>query len=52
VELIFGLNQEKATTLVLVTHDLELAKRCRRIIRLKGGIVVSDEMSAPANYAN
>src|SRR4051812_9364337 len=43
VELIFGLNQEKATTLVLVTHDLELAKRCHRIIRLKGGSVVSDQ---------
>jgi putative ABC transport system ATP-binding protein len=52
VELIFGLNHEKATTLVLVTHDLELAKRCQRIIRLKGGAVVSDEQSLPANHAN
>lgn len=52
VELIFGLNHEKATTLVLVTHDLELAKRCHRIIRLKGGAVVSDEQSLPANHAN
>ena len=43
VELIFGLNHERGTTLVLVTHDLELAKRCRRIIRLRGGAVVSDE---------
>jgi putative ABC transport system ATP-binding protein len=42
-ELIFGLNREHGATLVLVTHDLELAKRCRRIIRLKGGAVVSDE---------
>ncbi len=37
VELIFGLNREKGTTLVLVTHDLELAKKCGRIIRLKSG---------------
>ena len=44
VELIFGLNRERATTLVLVTHDLELARRCQRIIRLKSGAVVSDEM--------
>jgi len=44
VDLVFGLNQEKGTTLVLVTHDLELAKRCRRIIRLKSGLVISDEM--------
>ena len=45
VELIFGLNREKGTTLVLVTHDLELAKKCGRIIRLKSGAVVSDEMA-------
>ena len=43
VELIFGLNREKGTTLVLVTHDLELARKCPRIIRLKSGAVVSDE---------
>jgi putative ABC transport system ATP-binding protein len=43
VELIFGLNRERGTTLVLVTHDLELARRCHRIIRLKSGSVVSDE---------
>ena len=41
-ELVFGLNRERGTTLVLVTHDLELAKRCQRIIRLRGGAVVSD----------
>jgi len=45
VELIFGLNREKGTTLVLVTHDLELARKCQRIIRLKSGVVVSDEVS-------
>jgi putative ABC transport system ATP-binding protein len=45
VELIFGLNHEKQTTLVLVTHDLELARRCARVIRLKSGAVVSDETS-------
>jgi putative ABC transport system ATP-binding protein len=43
VELIFGLNRERATTLVLVTHNLELARRCQRVMRLKGGAVVSDE---------
>lgn len=52
VELIFGLNRERGTTLVLVTHDLELAKRCGRIIRLKAGAVVSDEVGLPANHAN
>ena len=43
VELIFGLNRERGTTLILVTHNLDLAKRCHRIVRLKGGAVVSDE---------
>jgi putative ABC transport system ATP-binding protein len=45
VELIFGLNREKGATLVLVTHDLDLARRCQRVMRLRGGAVVSDEMS-------
>jgi putative ABC transport system ATP-binding protein len=43
VELIFGLNRERGTTLVLVTHDLELARRTQRILRLRGGHVISDE---------
>jgi putative ABC transport system ATP-binding protein len=43
VELVFGLNQEKGTTLVLVTHNLELAKRCQRLLRLRGGRVIADE---------
>lgn len=43
VELIFGLNREKGTTLVLVTHNPDVAKKCQRIMRLKGGAVVSDE---------
>lgn len=42
IDLIFGLNREKGTTLVLVTHDLELAQRCQRIIRLRGGEVVRE----------
>lgn len=39
VDLIFDLNRNAGTTLVLVTHDLELAARTRRILRLKGGRV-------------
>jgi putative ABC transport system ATP-binding protein len=46
VELIFGLNRERGTTLVLVTHNFELAGRCQRILRLKGGSVASDELAA------
>jgi len=42
IENLFKLNAEAGTTLVLVTHDLELAKRAQRIIRLKGGAVVAE----------
>ena len=46
VDLIFGLNRERATTLVLVTHNFELAGRCQRILRLRSGTVISDERTA------
>jgi putative ABC transport system ATP-binding protein len=41
--LLFDLNREKQTTLVIVTHDLELANKTDRIIKLRGGKIVSDE---------
>lgn len=41
-ELIFGLNRERGTTLVLVTHDPELAARCDRTLRLRGGRMVDE----------
>ncbi|MFC3197793.1 ABC transporter ATP-binding protein [Parapedobacter deserti] len=40
--LLFALNKDAGTTLVLVTHDLELAAKTQRTIRMKGGIVISD----------
>ena len=43
IELMFGLNKEAGTTLVLVTHDADLASKTQRIIRLKGGKIVEDE---------
>lgn len=42
VKLIFDLNRETGTTLVLVTHDLDLAAKTQRIIRIKGGKLISD----------
>ncbi|AMM52365.1 ABC transporter [Rufibacter sp. DG15C] len=44
VKLIFDLNREAGTTLILVTHDLDLAAKTQRIIKVKGGHLVSDEM--------
>jgi putative ABC transport system ATP-binding protein len=41
IDLVFGLNRERGTTLVLVTHNLDLARRCSRTIRLRGGAVVA-----------
>ena len=43
VTLLFNLNKEAGTTLVLVTHDLDLASKTGRIIRLKGGKLIADE---------
>lgn len=37
IELLFELNQEKQTTLILVTHDATLAARCQRTLRLEAG---------------
>ncbi len=42
IDLLFRLNRDKGTTLVLVTHDEHLASRCERLIHLEAGRVVSD----------
>jgi len=42
-KLLFDLNQDAGTTLVVVTHDLELARKTQRILSIKGGKLVSDE---------
>ncbi len=41
IDLLFELNRTAETTLVLVTHDLELAARAGRLLRLKGGLLSS-----------
>jgi putative ABC transport system ATP-binding protein len=41
-DLLFGLNKELGTTLVLVTHNLELAQKTERIIRMRGGKLVEE----------
>lgn len=40
IELLFRLNEEHGTTLILVTHDEQLAQRCRRRLHIEGGALV------------
>lgn len=42
-ELLFSLNKQQGTTLVLVTHNLDLARKTERILRMKGGKLVEEE---------
>jgi putative ABC transport system ATP-binding protein len=43
MDLLFGLNRDAGATLVLVTHDRELAARCGRVIRLDAGRIVAGD---------
>ena len=43
-ELLFEINREKGTTLVIVTHDLDLAKKTDQIVQLKGGKLFQGEI--------
>ena len=53
MDLLFGLNRATQTTLVLVTHDKQLAERCDRIIRLEAGRVEAKAEPMPvAEFMN
>ena len=43
IKLLFDLNTDAGTTLVIVTHDAELAARTNRIVKIKGGSIITDE---------
>ena len=47
-DLIFGLNEAAGTTLVMVTHDTELARRCDRVIGMKNGRLFTDSLQTAA----
>ena len=49
VNLLLNLNKEAGTTLVIVTHDLELAQKTQRRIILKGGTIYHEETEATVN---
>ena len=46
VELLMRRLAETGATLVLITHDQELATKCSRVIRMRDGVIVSDELVA------
>ena len=47
-DLLFGLQRERGITLVVVTHDEELAARCDRSVNVRDGLVVADAVGGPA----
>lgn len=48
-DLLFGFNKEDGITLVLVTHDEDLAARCDRRIYISDGVIADEVTSPPAN---
>lgn len=46
IQLLFELNKEAGTTLVIISHDLDLANRTQQILRLKGGQIVTNQTTA------
>jgi putative ABC transport system ATP-binding protein len=48
VDLLFALKRDRGSTLILVTHDLELARRCDRVVRLRSGQIETDAAAAAA----
>ncbi len=50
IELLFELNRAAGTTLVMVTHNNELARQSQRIIKLKGGSIISDEYTKSRDF--
>jgi putative ABC transport system ATP-binding protein len=51
IELLFRLREQHGTTLLLITHDAELARRCGRMVRLADGCVVDDAGGATIGRA-
>ena len=47
IQLLFDLNKELGTTLIIVTHDIELAQKTKHILRLKGGSIIENTILTP-----
>jgi putative ABC transport system ATP-binding protein len=48
MQLMFDMNREAGTTLVLVTHDRDIARRCERVLHLEAGRLAADETQSAA----
>ncbi|RMA64323.1 ABC transporter ATP-binding protein [Ulvibacter antarcticus] len=46
IQLLFDLNKDAGTTLVIISHDLDLANRTQQILKLKGGQILTNEPTA------
>jgi putative ABC transport system ATP-binding protein len=51
VEMLFRLNREAGTALVLVTHDPALAAKARRVVKMSGGTIIAEEEHASLSPA-
>jgi putative ABC transport system ATP-binding protein len=49
IEILFNLNADAGSTLILVTHDEEIARRCQRVLRLHEGKLIEDVEHALSN---
>lgn len=49
IQLLFDLNAQSGTTLVLVTHDMNLARRCQRVLSLQNGVL--GEITIPDSHS-
>ena len=48
LDLLFARRGETATTLLMITHDPALAKRCDRVIEMRDGLIAADSRTASA----
>lgn len=51
IDLLFELHDKNDTTLMLITHDLNLAKRCDRVVRIADGLIVGEGLAASSGLA-
>ncbi len=48
LDLLIKVHRERSMTMVLITHDMEIAKRASRTVRIKDGMIISDDPEPPS----